>query len=101
ADAMATQGPASKDHRSIPGLLAFFDRLILEIAKQRDRNPKLLTGTDLITSFGLPSSPLIGRLLLSVEEAHATGQIKNKSEALTFVAELLEKNDNPNKLSIY
>lgn len=91
ADAMATRGPASEIHGGIPSLLAFFKRLILEITQQNQKLPRLVTGTDLMTALGLPSSPLIGRLLLSIEEAQATGQVRNKKEALILTAQLLKE----------
>jgi len=91
ADAMATQGPASKERGGIPGLTAFLNRLVREITKQREKIPRLLTGTDLMANFGLSSSPLIGRLLASIEEAQAIGRVKNKKDALTLAAQLLEQ----------
>ena len=91
ADAMATQGPASRDRGGIPGLVGFFDRLVREITKQRVKVPRLVTGNDLMMHFGLSPSPLIGRLLSSIEEAQALGQIDNKKEALGLAAKLLKR----------
>jgi tRNA nucleotidyltransferase/poly(A) polymerase len=51
----------------------------------------LLNGRDIIEHFKLVSGPLIGKLLIKVEEKRAEGEIKNRMEALQYVEELLKK----------
>jgi poly(A) polymerase len=46
---------------------------------------KLIDGHDLIDIFGLPPGPLIGQLLATVNEAHATGELSTREEALALV----------------
>jgi len=46
---------------------------------------KLIDGHDLIDIFGLTPGPLIGELLATVNEAHATGELSTREEALAFV----------------
>ncbi len=47
--------------------------------------PLLLSGRDLIENFSLKEGRLIGLLLKRLEEAQATGQVRNKTEALAFI----------------
>jgi len=54
--------------------------------------PKLIDGKDLMTRFGLPPGPLVGRILEAVREAQAAGEIRTKEEALQLAAHLLDKN---------
>nr|BAL57559.1 polynucleotide adenylyltransferase region [uncultured Chloroflexota bacterium] len=51
--------------------------------------PPLLTGHELIAELGLKEGRLIGLLLTRLKEAQASGQIKNKTEAWTFIQQLL------------
>jgi tRNA nucleotidyltransferase/poly(A) polymerase len=59
---------------------------------------QLLTGSDLISEFGLKPGPIIGKILESLKEAQATGKISSRSEALDLAGELLagtKKHDSP------
>jgi putative nucleotidyltransferase with HDIG domain len=47
--------------------------------------PLLLTGRDLMETFGLPQGPLIGLLLRRLQEAQAIGQVTDKMSALAFI----------------
>jgi len=46
---------------------------------------KLIDGHDLINIFGLTPGPLIGELLAIVNEAHASGELSTREEALALV----------------
>jgi len=45
----------------------------------------LLTGRDLIDQFGLKQGPAIGRLLVALQEAQATGQVTTREHAEQWV----------------
>jgi len=47
--------------------------------------PKLVTGDDLISIFGLKPGPKIGEILESVREAQAAGEITSREEALAYI----------------
>ncbi len=47
--------------------------------------PALISGHDLIRTFDLDPSPLIGELLEAVREAQVVGQVGSRQEALNFV----------------
>jgi putative nucleotidyltransferase with HDIG domain len=53
--------------------------------------PPLVSGYDLIEIFSLKPSIQIGKLLESVREAQAIGEISNRDEALIFIQKLLER----------
>jgi poly(A) polymerase len=46
---------------------------------------KLIDGHDIINNFDLSPGPLIGKLLAMVNEAHASGELSAKEEALALV----------------
>jgi hypothetical protein len=52
---------------------------------------ELIDGHDIMNKFDLAPSPLIGKLLAMVNEAHASGELSTKEEALTLVRNELEK----------
>ena len=52
--------------------------------------PRLLTGRDIMSRFGLPEGPRIGRLLEELREAQAAGEVSDQREALAFVGGRIE-----------
>lgn len=55
-------------------------------------NPKLyLTGRDLMFEFDIPQGPRIGQLLDGLREEQATGSIQNRTQALAWVDNQLQK----------
>jgi poly(A) polymerase len=52
---------------------------------------KLIDGHDIMNKFDLVPSPLIGKLLAMVNEAHASGELSTKEEALALVRKELER----------
>jgi poly(A) polymerase len=46
---------------------------------------KLIDGHDIMHTFGLAPGPLIGELLAAVNEAHASGELSTRQEALALV----------------
>ncbi|MBN1863144.1 MAG: CCA tRNA nucleotidyltransferase [Dehalococcoidales bacterium] len=53
------------------------------------RPPRLVSGHDLISLFGLRPGPRIGELLEAVREAQASGEISNRDEALAYFGQCL------------
>jgi putative nucleotidyltransferase with HDIG domain len=75
--------------------LAFirFGRTILDsyfsVLKPKMKTPRLLTGHDLMETFGLKPSRLIGSVLEGLEEARLNGEIGSKEEALALAARMI------------
>jgi len=46
---------------------------------------KLIDGHDIMDSLGLAPGPLVGKLLALVNEAHASGELSTREEALTLI----------------
>jgi len=46
---------------------------------------KLIDGNDIMATFGLTPGSLIGKLLAAVNEAHASGELSTREEALALV----------------
>ena len=86
ADYLASRGPlASVDEwrghcRLTNYILAERDRQQAEILPV-----KLIDGHDIIHTFELAPGPVIGKLLSMVNEAHASGEISTREEALALV----------------
>ncbi|MFH1202504.1 MAG: HD domain-containing protein [Candidatus Omnitrophota bacterium] len=93
ADQRATRGPlTNKTSRSRHEKLVA--DLIGEYFKDKEerKQPRLITGHDLIKKFKLGPSPLIGKILAEIREAQAVGLIKTKKEALRHADLFIKKN---------
>jgi tRNA nucleotidyltransferase/poly(A) polymerase len=93
ADFLATYGPTvSQDawdhHLDVVRLLfsAWWEKQAEIVAP-----PALINGNTLMERFSLAPGPQIGKLLESVREAQATGQVSSLDEAFNWVESLLEK----------
>jgi hypothetical protein len=52
---------------------------------------ELIDGHDIMDAFDLAPGPLIGKLLAMVNEAHASGELNTREEALALVRKELER----------
>jgi len=89
ADHQATY-PAESAHEQVEkqALLDLVNTLIASYFEQRNgviAPPPLLTGRELIDTLGLREGQLIGLLLNRLREAQATGQVRDRAEALAFI----------------
>ncbi len=86
ADFLASRGPLvsmedwEKHCRLIDYILAEHDKQQTKILPM-----KLIDGHDIMDTFGLAPGPLVGKLLGVVNEAHASGELSTREEALTLV----------------
>jgi poly(A) polymerase len=55
--------------------------------------PRLLTGHDIMSELRLQPGPLVGRLLASLEDAQASGDVQDREAALAFVREQVRAAD--------
>ena len=86
ADCLASRGPLvsmedwEKHCQLINYILAAHDKQQAKVLPV-----KLIDGHDIMATFGLAPGPLVGKLLAMVNEAHASGELSTKEEALTLV----------------
>jgi poly(A) polymerase len=86
ADCLATRGPLismddwGKHCQLINYILAEHDKQQAKILPV-----KLIDGHDIMDTFGLSPGPLVGKLLAMVSEAHASGELSTREEALALV----------------
>ena len=86
ADYLASRGPLAsteewKKHcQLIHYILAEHDKQQAKIMPA-----KLIDGHDIMNMFGLAPGPLVGKLLSTVIEAHASGELSTREEALALV----------------
>ncbi len=92
-DHLSTQGPRVRPaewerHVMATGemLAAYFHR-----SDRAAQLPRLLTGHDLMTTFGLEPGRQVGTLLEALREAQLAGAITTRDEALVWVAEQLRE----------
>jgi poly(A) polymerase len=86
ADCLASRGPLismedwEKHCQLINYILAEHDKQQAKILPV-----KLIDGHDIMDTLGLAPGPLIGKLLAMVNEAHASGELSTREEALALV----------------
>lgn len=57
--------------------------------------PPLLTGGDVMAALGLEPGPQVGRLLETLREAQAAGEVRTREEALALVKRIIEREKFP------
>jgi poly(A) polymerase len=100
ADYLASRGPLvsmeewGRNCQLINYILAEHDKQQAKILPV-----KLIDGHDIMNNFDLAPGPLIGKLLAMVNEAHASGELNTREEALALVQrELLAVNKQQTKV---
>jgi poly(A) polymerase len=91
ADQRATRGPLTSEESREQ-----HERVVLKLVKEYFRKqkekslPRLVNGDDLIKRFKLEPSPLVGKILVELEELQAIGRLKDKKEALEAARKMLK-----------
>jgi poly(A) polymerase len=92
ADYLASRGPLAsmEEWRKHCQLINY---ILTEHDKQQAKilPVELIDGHDIMDAFDLAPGPLIGKLLAMVNEAHASGELSTKEEALALVHKELER----------
>jgi putative nucleotidyltransferase with HDIG domain len=92
ADTLATYGPTLSQDTWLRQLDIV--RSLLEAWWERPEEsvapPALLDGHAIMQAFDLPPGPQIGRLLESLREAQATGQVSDRQQALEFIRQQMQ-----------
>ncbi|MFA5092617.1 MAG: HD domain-containing protein [Candidatus Omnitrophota bacterium] len=92
ADQRATKGPLTtalsrvNHEKTVKSLI----RKLLKKNSEK-KLVRLLNGNDIMKKFKLAASPLVGKVLSTLEEAQAIGKIKNKKEAFVLAAKIINK----------
>ena len=94
ADYLAARGP-NLDLQDWEGHCRVIESILLARLEQEDKQVvyKLVSGHDIMHTFGLSSGPLIGELVEIAKEAQAAGQISTKEEALELLKASLESKE--------
>ncbi len=91
ADHLATYGPNLQEDRWARRL-EVAETLLTHCFEHYEETvdpPPLITGNDLLAELGMSPGPEVGRLLETVREAQAAGEVRTREEALAFVARVL------------
>ena len=95
ADVLAARGPDLSPERW--GNYARMVAAVLEAEAEqpgnRDGDPPLINGHDLMDALDLPPGPRIGSLLASLREAEAVGEISSRDDAINLAARLVSQGD--------
>jgi poly(A) polymerase len=90
ADHLASRGPGLllNNWRQHTDIIRF---VLDEHSKQAKivKPPKLVDGNDVMDIFGLKPGPRVGELLEIVREAHATGELTTRQQALEYIHNVL------------
>jgi poly(A) polymerase len=86
ADYLASRGPLVS-MEEWKGHCRLVDYILAEHDKQQAKTlpVKLIDGNDIMDTFDLAPGPLVGKLLTMVNEAHASGELSTREEALALV----------------
>jgi len=90
ADSLAGQGPQkpADAEKVLAELADAAHRFLKERLELQERQPRLITGHDLITVLGLEPGPLFRAILTAVEEAQWEGGVRDRQEALELARRL-------------
>jgi poly(A) polymerase len=104
ADYLASRGPLAsmEEWRKHCQLINY---ILAEHDKQQAKclPVELIDGHDIMDTFDLAPGPLIGKLLAMVNEAHASGELNTREEALALVQRKLSlrvQRSNPSKIEV-
>lgn len=95
ADLYATVGPKITKEDLLNGeklILFLFDEYKKYLSKETEKakKPKLLDGNEIMELTGLKPSPKLGDIIKELDEVIAIGEIKTKSDAVSWVKEKLK-----------
>ena len=95
ADVLAARGPELSPERW--GNYARMVAAVLEAGAEqpgnRNDNPPLINGHDLMDALDLPPGPRIGSLLERLREAEAVGEISSREDAMKLAARLVNEGE--------
>jgi poly(A) polymerase len=91
ADSLAAKGSQKPpdSEQTLADLADAAYRFLKERLEPQERQPRLLSGHDLIKDLGLKPGPRFKRFLTAVEEAQWEGTVRTREEALDLVRQLL------------
>lgn len=72
------------------------ERLLTDYWRYQDHwatSPRLVNGRDLIVALELKPGPTVGRLIESLDEAQAVGEVRSREEALAWAARMLSERE--------
>jgi tRNA nucleotidyltransferase/poly(A) polymerase len=94
ADTRATRGHTltQETWSAVLDICRIFLENYWEKPKETVAPPRLLDGNEVMTELDLDPGPWVGKVLEAVREAHATGKISTREEALTFARGWLKEN---------
>lgn len=93
ADSLASEGEKKPEgmEDELATLFSVVQKMYVETIEPVVKGPKLITGDDLITEFGLTPGPVFGRIMSELERARVDGSVTNRGEALAWTYEFLKK----------
>ncbi len=96
ADLMATRGPAmTEDQRRHHYEVLKRLLLELEVIREMQRRPRLISGHDVMERYRIGPGPLVGEALRQVEEAALEGRVETREEAFQFLDEIMRRKGVP------
>lgn len=93
ADSLASEGEKKPEgmEDELATLFSAVQKMYMETIEPVVKGPKLVTGSDLITEFGLTPGPVFARIMSELERARVDGIVTNRGEALVWIDTFLKK----------
>jgi poly(A) polymerase len=94
ADSLASEGEKKPEEmeNELADLFSVVQKIYVDTIEPVVKGPKLITGKDLIEEFGLTPGPVFGRIMSELEIARVDGVVTDRSEALGWIRQFLDKN---------
>lgn len=92
ADSLASEGEKKPEEMEseLAELFNVVQKIYEETIAPVVEGPKLVTGHDLISTFGLPPGPLFGHIMSELELARVEGIVTDRAEAIAWIERFLE-----------
>lgn len=96
ADRLAARGPRMRV-TSWRNHVAYVNHIMARRHSEENlvEAPRLVTGHDIMTEFGVDPGPEVGRLLRAVEEAQGEGDVRTRDDALVLLRQLVGGAEKP------
>lgn len=93
ADSLASEGEKKPEEMEgeLAHLFSVVQKIYVDTIEPVVKGPKLITGNDLIEEFGLAPGPRFGRIMSELEIARVDGAVTDRSEALVWIKQFLQK----------
>lgn len=101
ADQRATKGPLTSEESRLQHERIVWGLIKEALKKRKEKKlPRLVDGNIIMKKLRIPPSPLVGKILKTIEESQAIGKIKTTDEAIKLASLFIKKQSGKHLLRI-